>query len=171
MRKPLGLFSALVLTVSLFAVFTLAKANDVKQVREAVTGFSKAWNHHDMEKFGKLFAMDADFVNVAGVWMKGRQEIQAHHAYSHGTIPVDTPVVGTSRVHYGIFRTSTMRFKEIHVRFLRKDVAVAHVNWELLGDTRTPKARHGVFTFVLTQQEGRWLIAAAQNTEIARSVK
>jgi uncharacterized protein (TIGR02246 family) len=57
------------------------------------------------------------------------------------------------------------------VRFLRKDVAVAHASCELLGDARTPDPRHCMITFVLTRQDGVWLIAAAQNTEINRTVK
>jgi uncharacterized protein (TIGR02246 family) len=92
-----------------------------------------------------------------------------HHAYSHGTIPADTP--GEPLPLYGIFKTSTLRFTEIDVRFLRKDVAVAHASCELLGDARTANLRHCLITFVLTQQDGGWLIAAAQNTEINRTVK
>jgi len=57
------------------------------------------------------------------------------------------------------------------VRFLRKDVAVALVNSELVGDARTPNPRHTVLMFVVTRQNGGWLIAAAQNTEINRTVK
>lgn len=170
MKTPSRLLLALLLPACLFASFAHA-TNDAEQVRNVVAGFSKAWNKHDMDAFGKLFAVDADFVNVGGVWMKGRQDIHLHHAYSHGTIPADTKVPGASRVHYGIFKASTMRFTEINVRFLRSDVAVAHVNWELFGDSRTPKPRRGILTFVLTRQNGQWLIAAAQNTEIARTVK
>jgi hypothetical protein len=51
------------------------------------------------------------------------------------------------------------------------EVAIAHVNWELLGDARTQKPRRGVFIFVLTRQNVGWLVAAAQNTEIERTVK
>jgi hypothetical protein len=54
---------------------------------------------------------------------------------------------------------------------LRKEVAIAHVNWELLADARTQNPRHGVFMFVLTRQNAGWLIAAAQNTEINRIVE
>ena len=145
-----------------------AEPNDEGDVRQVVSGFAETWNHHDMEAFGRLFAPDADFVNVAGDWWKGREAIQMHHAFSHGTIPADTKV----GVQYGIFKTSTMRFTQIDVRFLQKDVAVAHVSWELLGDARTPNnPRNGLFTFVLTRQGGSWLISAAQNTEINRTVK
>jgi hypothetical protein len=41
----------------------------------------------------------------------------------------------------------------------------------LRGDSRTQNPRRGVFTFVLTRQNDGWLIAAAQNTEINRTVK
>jgi uncharacterized protein (TIGR02246 family) len=160
---------SLVMTGLLFVASPLAAPNDEQEVRQAVNGFAETWNRHDMAAFGRLFAPDADFVNVAGDWWKGSQAIQMHHAYSHGTIPADTQ--GEPLVYYGIFKTSTMRFNEIDVRFLRKDVAVAHASWELLGDARTPNPRHGLFTFVLNRQDGGWLVAAAQNTEINRTVK
>ena len=124
-----------------------------------------------MDAFGKLFATDADFVNVAGARWKGRESIQMNHAWSHGAIPRDTPGFEKLDPYYGIFKTSTLRFTQIDVRFLRKDVAVALVNSELVGDARTPNARHTVLTFVLTRQNGGWLIAAAQNSEINRAVK
>jgi uncharacterized protein (TIGR02246 family) len=170
MRKTLRPIAALVVTISLFGASVLAAPNDAEDVRSTVMGFSTAWNHHDMVAFGKLFAVDADFVNVGGVWWQGRQQIQLNHAYSHGTIPENSIPEGNPS-HYAIFKHSTMTFVHIKVRFLRKDVAVAHVNWKLLGDTRTSNSRHGVLTFVLTRQKGGWLIAVAQNTEINREVQ
>jgi uncharacterized protein (TIGR02246 family) len=152
-----------------FAATVFAAPNDEQDVRQAVSGFVDCWNRHDMVAFGKLFAPDADFVNVAGDWWKGREAIQERHAYAHGAIPVDTP--GDLPRYYGIFKNSTLKFTQIEVRFLRKDVAVAHVSMELLGDARTPNPRRTTATFVLTRQNGGWLIAAAQNTEIDRVVK
>ena len=170
-RKRLCIFLSVFLVASLLVVRSLAAPNEEEDVRKAVSGFSQSWNHHDMEAFGKLFAPDADFVNVAGDWWKGRQAIQTQHAYSHGTIPADTKGFEALRVYYGIFKTSTFQFTQIDVRFLRKDVALAHASWEMLGDTRTPNPRHGLLAFVLTRQDNGWLIAAAQNTEINRIVK
>ncbi len=152
-----------------FAAFLLAETNDQAAVRQVVSSFAETWNRHDMEAFGRLFASDADFVNVAADWWKGRQDIQAQHALSHGTIPADT--LSVPMQYYGIFKSSTFRFTQIDVRFLRKDVAVAHASWDLLGDTRTPNPRHGLMTFVFSRQGGAWLIDAAQNTEINRTVK
>ncbi|MGB6686976.1 MAG: SgcJ/EcaC family oxidoreductase [Terracidiphilus sp.] len=169
MNRSVSLLLPLALMVFPYAASLVAAPSDEEQVRQAVSGFAETWNRHDMEAFGRLFAPDADFVNVAGDWWKGRQAIQMRHAYAHGTIPADTP--GDQPRYYGIFKTSTLRFTQIDVRFLRKDVAVAHASMELLGDARTSNPRHTLATFVLTRQNGGWLIAAAQNTEINRTVK
>ncbi|MGA9722485.1 MAG: hypothetical protein WBQ86_08535, partial [Candidatus Binatus sp.] len=69
---------------------------------------------------------------------------------------------------YGIFKTSNLTFKQIDVRFLRKDVAVAHVQSELQGDAGTKDTRHSLLVMILTKENGRWLIAVVQNTEINR---
>jgi uncharacterized protein (TIGR02246 family) len=132
--KSVCIFLSLLLVALVPVARVLAAPIDEEDVRKTVGGFSQSWNHHDMEAFGKLFANDADFVNVAGDWWKGRKAIQAQHAYSHGSIPADTKGFEALRVYYGIFKTSTIRFTEIDVRFLRSGVALAHASWELLGD-------------------------------------
>ncbi len=146
--------------------------DDTADVQRALAGLSVAWNNHDMVAFGKLFTMDADFVSVGGLWWRGRKEIQMQHAWSHGAIPIDTQGFdAAARAHYGIFKGSRLQFDSIDLRFLRKDVAVAHVSSKLLGDARTPNPRVGLLTLVVTRQDGEWLIAAAQNAEINRVVK
>lgn len=172
MNGSLSAFAAAALITCLLPASVLAAPDDAEDVRKTVAGFPAAWNSHDMAAFGKLFTVDADFVNVAGVWWRGRTEIQRQHVWAHGAIPIDTQGFdAAARAHYGIFKDSRLQFKSIDVRFLRKDVAVAHVSSELLGDARTATPRVGVLTFVLTRQDGEWLIAAAQNTEINRVVK
>ena len=172
MRKILTLCTALIAWAGLCVAPVLAAPNDAANARAAVLGFQTAWNHHDMVAFGKLFAPDAEFVNVQGRLWKGREEIQKNHAWSHGAIPRNTAGFGqANQPYYGIFRNSTMQFKQIEIRFLREDIAVAHVNWELTGDARTKDPRRGVLVLVLSRQGDKWLIDVAQNTEIARKVK
>lgn len=171
MSKISRLLALVLLVIAVSATRAFTAPSDEQEVKNTVLGFATDWNHHDMDAFGKLFALDADFVNVGGSWWKGRKEIQIRHAWSHGAIPRDTPGFDKTDPHYGIFRDSTMTFVHIEVRFLQKDVAIAHVNWELFGDARTRNPRRGVLLFVLTQQNGEWQIAAAQNTEINRTVK
>jgi uncharacterized protein (TIGR02246 family) len=171
MSQPWSMVAVAALATFLSATSVLAAGNEEENVRTFVSGFVTAWNQHDMEALGKLFAEDADFVNVAGVRWKGRESIQRNHAWAHGTIPHDTPGFEKAGPVYAIFKTSTLRFTQIDVRFLRKDVALALVNTELDGDARTPHPRQSVLTRVLTREKGGWLIAAAQNTEINRTVK
>jgi uncharacterized protein (TIGR02246 family) len=175
MTKAIRKFSTVLGAVAVFTLFAnhlLAAASDGDEVRNVVAAFAVTWNRHDLDAFGKLFAPDADFVNVTGLLWTGRQSIQAQHAYVHGAIAANSPGFSEQdRLHYGIFKNSTLKFDQIDVRFLRKEVAISHVNWELLDDARTQKSRRGVFIFVLTRQNGGWLIAAAQNTEIERTVK
>jgi ketosteroid isomerase-like protein len=171
-RKFSTVLGAAAVLTFLLANCLLASQNDAEDVRKVIAGFATTWNRHDLDAFGKLFAPDADFVNVAGVLWTGRQTIQAQHAYSHGVIPANSPGFSEEdRRYYGIFKNSTLKFDRIDVRLLGNGVAIAHANWELLGDGRTQNPRRGVFIFVTTRQSLGWLIAAAQNTEINRAVK
>jgi uncharacterized protein (TIGR02246 family) len=175
MTKAVRKFSTVLAAVAVFSLFAnqlIAAASAGDEVRNVVAAFAVTWNRHDLDAFGKLFAPDADFVNVTGQLWTGRQSIQAQHAYVHGAIPANSPGFSEQdRPYYGIFQNSTLKFDHIDVRFLRTEVAISHVNWELLGDARTQKPRRGAFIFVLTRQNGGWLVAAAQTTEIERTVK
>jgi uncharacterized protein (TIGR02246 family) len=140
---------------------------DEEAVRKTVNGFAETWNRHDMNALGALFTPDADFVNVTGTHWKGRESI-LNTAFLHSAIPADSAGVTLPKSAYGIFKTSNSTFKQIDVRFLRKDVAVAHVHNELQGDARTKDPRHSLLVMILTKEIGRWLIAVAQNSEINR---
>jgi uncharacterized protein (TIGR02246 family) len=112
------------------------------------------WNNHDMKSFAELFAEDADFVNVIGLWWHGRPEIQKEHEALHATR----------------MRNSNLIAAETAVRLLRSDVALVHVRWQLTGDTGldgvTLPPRQGVLSFVTVRAGGKWLIASAQNTDL-----
>lgn len=137
-------------------------------VTKTVSGFEEAWNHHDMKAFGKLFTKDADFVNVAAKWDRGRTSIVKHHAWSHGAVS-KSDSAGPMK-YYGMFKNSTIAFDSIAVRFVRTDVAISHVMWRLTGDTRTAFARTGMLTFIVLNNNGIWQICSGQNTEINRTV-
>ncbi len=140
-------------------------------VTRVVQGFADAWNLHDMEAFGHLFAPDADFINVVGDRWKGRAAIQKNHAYVHGVIPAsDRTDVTAPTEAYGIFKKSTLMFTGIDVRFLPADIAIAHARWRLTGHgpsgpARTTEPRTGIMTFVLARTGTAWEVETAQNTE------
>lgn len=124
---------------------------------EALVGsFVRAWNNHDMRAFADLFAKDADFVNVAGMWWHGRAEIQARHEESHATR----------------FKATTLSSTDTSVRSPGAGIAIIHFRWELTGQIDAKgepvAARHGIIQMLALKQGDGWSIASAQNTDIAR---
>jgi uncharacterized protein (TIGR02246 family) len=112
-----------------------------------------------MEAFGNLFTEDADFVNVAGKWWKGRAEIQARHQESHSSG----------------FRMSTLASLGTSVRRLRPDIAVMHFRWELTGqvdaDGKQTPARRGILQMLAVKELDDWKIASVQNTNLREAVQ
>lgn len=133
-------------------------SEDRAAVDSVVQAFSECWNRHDMEAFAELFAPDAEFVNVVGMWWKGRAEIRAAHEFTHSTM----------------FKSSRLTILETSVRFPAPQLAIARSRW-LLEDHAGPDgeplpARHGVLVNVLARRGGRWSIIDAQNTDIIEGV-
>jgi uncharacterized protein (TIGR02246 family) len=134
---------------------TKANNADHKTVEAIAASFQDAWNRHDRDSLASLMAEDVDHVTVAGSrdWEKGRKEFKERHA----------------EVHQTMFRNSVLTIKEIHVKFIRPDIAIAHVLWETKGDVapdRKPGApRAGICTWVVEKHSDKWLIITSQNTE------
>ncbi|HWI26644.1 MAG TPA: SgcJ/EcaC family oxidoreductase [Stellaceae bacterium] len=130
------------------------RLEDRAAIAAVAHAFDTAWNRHDLVAFAALFAPDADFVNVVGMWWKNRAEIEAAHVYSHASF----------------FRDSALSGRIEKVRFIARDIAAAHILWELKGqiepDGSIGKPRHGILLLVVVRREGRWLIQVAQNTDI-----
>ena len=130
------------------------RSTDQVQIEALAAAFSESWNTHDMARFARLFAPDADFVNVVGMWWKNREEIEKAHAYSHSTF----------------FKDSRLSANTAAVKFLRPDLATVHVLWELVGQIEpggtVGKPRRGILLLVCAKREGSWFIHAAQNTDI-----
>ena len=101
---------------------------------------------------------------INGQRWKGRQEIQTNAAFLHGTILQDSVGVTVPAQTYGIFSSVTYRFDGVDVRFINSDVAIVHVSWLQLGDTRLQESRRGMLTFVVARDRDRWVLDAAQNT-------
>ena len=116
--------------------------------------FRLDWNTHDVTAMAELFTADADFVNVAGMRLKGRQQIRDEHVKSHKMQ----------------FKDSVLTFQSVDVRFLKPDVALVHIDWRIEGDrdsdgtSRAP--RNGVMSWVVVRQRDEWRIASSHNTNV-----
>jgi uncharacterized protein (TIGR02246 family) len=123
-------------------------------IRAVLGEWERSWNAHDMHALANLFTDDADFVNVYGAHWCGRAEIALRHEERHATR----------------FRASTWRTRAVAVSPLSPDIALVHVDWERCGDLdfdgKRKESMQGIFTWVLLRRAGRWLIRAAQNTNV-----
>ena len=127
---------------------------ETEQVTAVVMSFSETWNRHDMAAFGRLFAADAEFVNVVGIWWKGQGAIQSAHEFAHSNM----------------FKNSRLTMEATEVRFPVKEIAIARSKWSLAGHV-TPDGgalapRNGILVNVLMKTTDGWKIIDSQNTDI-----
>lgn len=108
----------------------------------------------DGGRVAALFADDADFVNVVGIWWEDRTAIGRAHGYAL------TSFFARSRLSVG----------RVKVRRLAGDIAVVHARMRLTGQTgrngKPAGGRSTIFLFVLERRPGGWICVAAQNTDI-----
>jgi uncharacterized protein (TIGR02246 family) len=131
---------------------------EITEVKHIVEAFAENWNKHDMNAFAELFSPDAEFVNVVGLWWKGREEIKAAHEFTHQTL----------------FKNSLLTVTEVSVRFPTPQIAIARCGWKLEGHV-TPEGsplpvRNGILLNVLRHESSKWFIIDSQNTDIIEGV-
>ena len=153
MTAYVRLAAAVLVMVMAFEATALGadRARDESDIRRLQARQQEAWNRHDAVAYAALFADDGDVVNVAGWWWKGRREIERQLAAAHAVV----------------FRDSRLTIADVEVRFLTRDVAIAHVRWTMEG-ARTPPSipepRQGIQIQVLHKRGAAWRIVAFQNT-------
>lgn len=124
-------------------------SKDEAAIRQIVQQIQDGWNAHDGKAFAAPFAADADYVVVSGMKIKGREVIEKGHVSIFTTIYKESHNVATIK----------------GIRFLRPDVAVVHVEWNLEVRPGGEKAR-AMNSMVLTKDGGKWSIVAFHNTPI-----
>jgi uncharacterized protein (TIGR02246 family) len=107
-----------------------------------------AWARHDAEGYAALFTADACYTTFIGTQYCGRTDIAESH-----------------RALWKKFKRGTRLADDIcEVRFPRPDTAVVISRGAIYrGPTRPPRLNK-VQTYTLVRDQGRWLIAAFQNT-------
>ena len=157
MRKVLMAFVMVTLGI---AVVTAAEtstehAADTAAINAVLTDrFLAGWNAHDAHVFASAFAEDADLTNVRGVSVSGRYQIEQFHA----------------QAFQKMFMHSHQSAEVKKIRFLKPDVAVVDVRWEITG-ALTPEGnpipmRSGLLDLVFTSSGGHWLISVMHNTDL-----
>jgi len=129
--------------------------HDIAALKELPVKWERCWNMHNMDLMGNLLCDDVDFINVAGVWLKGKAAAVKDHKEKHEGIK---------------FKTSSWKTDSVSIKYINHDLAILHIGWGISNDfendgtTRQP--RHGIFTWIVKKQHTNWLILAVQNTNI-----
>lgn len=127
-------------------------ASEEQEIRKIVEEIVAAWNSSDSVRFAAPFAEDAIFIHIYGGQLDGRAAIEASHR-----LILDT-----------IYKGSYNEMKLQSVRFVRPDVAIAHLVAHLKffegGETREMQTRP---TIVVARENGKWQIVALQNTRVS----
>jgi uncharacterized protein (TIGR02246 family) len=130
-------------------------AADEAAINAVITDrFLAGWNAHDAHLFASAFAPDADLTNVRGVSASGRENIEQFHA----------------QAFQRMFMQSHQTAEVKKIRFLKPDVAVVDVRWEMTGaltpDGVSRPVRTGLLDLVFTSSSGSWLITVMHNVDL-----
>ena len=147
-------FLALSLASALAQAPALAPADETA-IHAVLDRQIESWNHHDMKAYVADMTPDVEWVNIVGMWWRGRDEVYRAHEKYHETI----------------FKTRSLSpWKEVSIRPITPDVAVATAIGDGEGFTgnggRVFPPSTSILTYVLVHRDGRWLITSAHNTTL-----
>jgi uncharacterized protein (TIGR02246 family) len=129
------------------AVHDIAAATTIAAERFA--GMEQAWNQADGIAFGREFTDDTDFTDIRGDHHKGK----------------DAVIEGHQALFDSIYAGSTVRFQVESAREVAPGCVVAFAGSTMVAPIGPLQGtNHATMTAVITEQEGRWTIAAFQNT-------
>lgn len=131
--------------------YTLSSAaDDEAAIRNLYQQLVDGWNAASGDAFAAPFEEEGDLVGFDGTHFKGRQEIALFHQHLFDMFLKGSRLVGKVR----------------SVRFLTSDVVVMHTvgGTVMAGQSDLEPERNSVQTLVAVKRNGKWSLAAFQNT-------
>ena len=128
---------------------------DEEAIKKVIAGTTEAFNKHDAKAFARFYTPDAELVTVRGERMKGVVEIEK----------------GLAAIFATRATAATLNTVDVSIRFIKPDVAVAHVTNEMSGVVNTEGQKipsHRELSIrVLVKDKGIWRVTAFHNTIIS----
>jgi uncharacterized protein (TIGR02246 family) len=127
---------------------------DIRAIEQVIADIETGFNSNDPELSVAHFTDDATAVNVAGLLISGRDALlEANRAGLAGPL-----------------RDQYARYELGDVSFLRSDVAIAHKRARAVTAGGEPlDVGHAMIAlYVFVRDDGRWRVAARQNTLVER---
>ena len=135
---------------------TPRRSDDEAAIRAAITAMTEAFNAHDPKAWSRLCTVDVQLVTARGEVMNGVAEIEK----------------GLTTLFQTRNRTAQARTLNVTVRFIKDDVAVAHVTNELAGvvssDSQMQPPQRELSLRVFVRDSGVWRLTAFHNTFLPR---
>jgi uncharacterized protein (TIGR02246 family) len=129
---------------------------EVAAIKALMVQTTETFNRHDAKAWARFCTPDTQLVTVRGESMRGISEIEK----------------GLAAIFENRARRATLKTLDISVRFIRPDVALAHVTNEmsgLLSPEGEPLPSHRELSSrVLVKDQGVWRITAFHNTMLQR---
>jgi uncharacterized protein (TIGR02246 family) len=148
----IGLFVCYVVTGD--AQSQTARA-DEEAIRKIIAATTDAFNQHDAKAFVRFYTPDAELVTVRGERMNGAVEIEK----------------GLATVFATRAKMAALKTLDVTIRFIRRDVAIAHVTNEMSGvlnaQGEQQRPHRELSIRVLVKDEGIWRVSAFHNTIIS----
>jgi len=137
----------------LLVAFNLSAANDDKDVRSVLEGFTAAWNAHDTAKMASFWADNGDLINPAGKWGTGNAGVEQIFKMEHNA-------------KNGVMRKSTIKFDMDKVNWVTSDIAFADTTCNITG-MMPPKGGRGStnafhVVMLMSKKDGKMLITSAR---------
>jgi uncharacterized protein (TIGR02246 family) len=124
-------------------------------IKQAVAGFSDAFNHHDVDGCVTFFAKKSDFTNVSGTVWHGLPGMQEHF----------------KGVLTGALKNANRTITVKDVRFLTPVIAQVDADWQMTGamarDGSVVPLRKGLLDAVMIKENGHWVFAVFHEAEFA----
>lgn len=140
------------------SLFCCAQSNK-KPIENKVNRMISDWNTHEFKNMNLYATEDIDWVNLVGMWWKGRTDVIKAHQITF------------DRFFNGVPFTR----KSLDIRLLTRDVAIVHLLCHVgslyppdginRGNNATPETDN-LLTLVYVKKKGTWLLSAGQNTLI-----
>jgi len=127
---------------------------DEAAVRQVIAEMTDGFNRHDGKAASQMYQPNARLVTVRGEVMEGQAAIER----------------GLTSIFQTRARNATHRTVDLTIRFLRPDIALAHVTNELSGlvapDGQSLPSHQELSLRVFIKEHGRWQVVAFHNTMI-----
>ncbi|WP_433681979.1 SgcJ/EcaC family oxidoreductase [Nocardia sp. CA-119907] len=121
-----------------------------KEICDLLDELTGAWGRGDADAYGALFTEDATYTSFVGTYYQGRTDI----------------IEGHRALFAGFKKGTKLTDSILGIRFYGTDTAIVTSRGDTYtDDPKQPADLSKTQTYTIVRQDGRWLIAAFQNTQ------